>query len=303
MNMKSVARITLMMFAWCATAFSQNADHRLPAFDVASIKPSPPPQPGTGMAMYMRGGPGTRDPGLVTGENVSLYILVQRAYNLTGEYLMSGPEWMKWANFNISARVPDGTTEEQFHLMLQELLAERFALKVHHEKKEVSSYRLVLAKNGPHFSPTARDVAADDPALTDKPLRSRPVSPSNSLGLAEDGFPIIEPGSRVMGRSIAGRNRDIFNKRSMEWFADDLSGRLGHPVEDATGLKGEYDFSLYYVTQCPNCANMKGELANLPAGPTLIEAVEKQLGLKLEPSKSQVEILVIDGAEKTPTEN
>ena len=120
-------------------------------FEVASIKPSPPPD-GQGRTVGCIGGPGNGDPGLLTCRNMNLANLVSMAYKLS-YYQLSAPDWMKdpFAMFDLNARVPEGATRNELNVMMQNLLADRFKLVVHRESREIQQYDLVVAKNGPKF--------------------------------------------------------------------------------------------------------------------------------------------------------
>ena len=124
-----------------------SASAQTPQFEVASVKISVPPSSGR-MAVFSSGGPGTKDPSRYRCENCALSGLMLDAFPLE-EYQISEPEWMQSARFTISAKVPEGATKEQFRLMMQNLLIDRFQLKFHYEKKETQSYELVVLKNGP----------------------------------------------------------------------------------------------------------------------------------------------------------
>jgi uncharacterized protein (TIGR03435 family) len=284
----------------CGVAAPQN-----PSFEAASIKPSATPVQGTPFIAGMFGGPGTRDPELVTAQNFSLLNLLEEAYNVNGKYQVAGPEWLTTAQFNVMARVPPGATRGEFRLMIQNLLAERFGLKAHTEKKEVPGWDLVVAKNGPRLSPSASDTATEASAAAfgaadDKPLVPR-VLPGPVVGLAADGFPIIPPGATK--RSMGGRNRGNWSHKSMDEFASEIWFDAGRPVKNITGLKGEYDFSLYWYRECSNCTDGKGEIDDLPPSPDFGSALKQQLGLAIEPSRSQIDVLVIDHIERMPTQN
>jgi len=108
--------------------------------------------------------------------------------------------------------------------------------------------------------------------------------------MAKDGYPAVTEGMAAGN----GRARIVYPRRTMEFLAGMLSGQLHHPVIDATGLTGNYDIALYW--------DMSGT-SNPDAGPTLEAAVQSQLGLKLEQKKGPVDIVVVDHAEKVPTEN
>jgi uncharacterized protein (TIGR03435 family) len=236
------------------------------------------------------GGPGTRDPSLFRAQNFGLFALIQMAYDVEG-YQISGPDWMLSTWFDISATVPAGATKEEFKLMLQRMLAERFGLKVHQEQTEAHGYELVVAKRGPRLTASAK--TNDDTSLPKAlPSFGPPTYDKN-------GFPVIAPGSGISKRGgIGGRTTARYTHETMRRFASELSFEVGGPVKDATGLKGEYDFMLRWVS-----SRSASDSDDPPGGPTVFEAVEKQLGLRLAPSKIRVTTLVIDHVEKTPTEN
>ena len=110
-----------------------------PTFEVASIKPSEPITPGTRTRIGCTGGPGTTSPGIWTCQNLPIGALITMAYDLR-RYQFSPPDWMRLEHFEISAKIPPGTTKEQFRLMQQNLLAERFKLVLHREAKAASVF-------------------------------------------------------------------------------------------------------------------------------------------------------------------
>jgi uncharacterized protein (TIGR03435 family) len=255
-----------------------------PQFEVAAIKPSPPDS----MSFEMSGGPGTKDPGLFRCENVDLTSLVTMAFDVP-RYRFSGPDWMRSTRFNISAKIPDGTTKEQFALMQQNLLTERFKMTFHREKKEMQGYDLVVAKNGPKIKESAQ---TPPPAELDSP-KSPPAGPYK---IGTDGFPILPPG-REWRTGIAGRRLvQRFTDATMERVAALLASSLARPINDATDLKGKYDFTVKWIMDW-------GPPSPDDSGPDIFQALQEQLGLKLEPKKVMVDLLVVDHIEKTPTEN
>jgi len=116
-------------------------------FEVASVKPAAPDARG----MRCTGGPGTTDQGSLTCENYSLSYLVMMAYNLRS-FQLSAPNWMDTARFDIIAKIPSGAGRRQFDSMQQKLLAGRFNLRVHSEKKDMAVYELTVGKNGPKLT-------------------------------------------------------------------------------------------------------------------------------------------------------
>jgi uncharacterized protein (TIGR03435 family) len=283
--MRAVASTILMVFA-SGAAYGQAADAR-PEFEVASVKPSAPIDYARGMRVMANGGPGTPDPGRFMTENLTLYNLLTLAYG-TERYQITAPDWTQSSRFDISAKVPEGTTRAQFLLMLQRLLAERFKLAVHHEQKEMQAYELTVEKNGPKFR-----ESADEPApAPDPPARLE----SPKAALDKDGFPAAPPGNAPFERMMNGRARWRVAKTSMDAFAQRLAAPVGGPVSDATGLKGKYDFTLFWVS-APVGVNSDD------TGPSIFGAIQEQLGLKLTPKKVAVDLLVVDHMEKAPAEN
>lgn len=250
----------IILIAFACASYAQTKDGQ-PAFEVASIKPSPPPDFSKQVFSGPRGGPGTDDPGLFTCERCNLSELISKAYDIR-EYRILNIDHSDDHRFLINAKVPADASPEQFRQMLQNLLAERFMLQLHRDKKEMPMFQLVVLKGGPKFKESADEPPKD---------------------VAEKS-PKMPPDS---GRLPA-------RKWTMERFAKWLEFYAEGPVTNATGLKGEYDFVLWWSFDT---------LDNPDAGPGILTALQLQLGLKLEPRKGPVEVLVIDHAEKIPTGN
>jgi uncharacterized protein (TIGR03435 family) len=237
--------------------------------------------------MGSHGGPGTADPGLYVCENCDLSGVVSHAYGIY-PFQLSAPDWMRDQRFNISAKVPLGATKEQFKLMLQNMLAERFKLAVHFEKKEMQRSELVVAKGGPKLKESAIAPPPKEDGAEPKPAEKF-VEPKEFM--AKDGYPAVADEGQAMGY---GRARVVYLRRTMDYLVTYLAAQLYHPVVDATGLTGKYDIALFW--------DMTGS-SDPDAGPTLEAALQSQLGLKLESKKGPVDIVVVDHAEKVPTEN
>lgn len=303
-----------------ATTLAQTSGGKL-EFEVASIKPSPPPSGGMFRMGGLSGGPGTADPSQVKFNGATLAILLMQAYNVK-RFQITGPDWMNAAQFDIVAKVPPGATKDDVRVMLQNLLAERFQMKVHLEKKEMQAYALVVGKGGVKMKPSP-DAPPADPAAVPAGLPGPPKMDRN-------GFPVLPPGGNgaTLMMFTGSQMRMTATRRSMANICDFLSGQLSKPVVDQTGLTGIYDFNMEFAQDGPlmgpggapmppppppppgASAGMAGgaPAGASPAGagdpaPTLIGAVQDQLGLKLEPKKLPVDIVVVDHAEKTPTEN
>jgi uncharacterized protein (TIGR03435 family) len=257
-----------------------------PQFEVATIKPSPPPGPYGYSSIGCSGGPGTDDPERVRCVNMSLSSLVSVAYELRMNELVA-PAWMENEKFDITAKVPAGTTKAQFHLMQQDLLAERFKLAVHRDQKEMPAYELVVLKGGPKFK-----------EAVDRSNEPAPPEPAGKFKTNKEGFPEIPAGVSMLAMIAGGKTRMNGAAQTMDEFCRRLSPYARRTIVDATGLKGKYDYSVYWVAD-----SLRAGSNEEPDGPDLLSALQSQLGLKLEPKKLVLPVLVVDHAEKSPTEN
>jgi uncharacterized protein (TIGR03435 family) len=280
----------------CGPAFSQTADAR--SFEVASIKPAARP-PGGGVRAGCSGGPGSTDPGLLNCSFVSLAEMIYRAYGLQ-PYQFSPADWMRFGRFDITAKIPPGTTKEEFVRMQQEFLAERFKLKIHHEQREMPTYELTVGKNGAKLKKPAADAAS--------PPEDAGAIPKFSM---RNGFPAFPAGhGGLLG--LNDRFRWTGFNLTMAEIVKTLAGQVGRPVVDATGLKGKFDIDIYWAKEPMSrsvAANASdgvppGPVADdIDNGPSIVRAVQDQLGLKLDSKKGLVDIVVVDHVEKVPAEN
>jgi uncharacterized protein (TIGR03435 family) len=252
-------------------------------FEVASVKPSLPRDARSSIT-GCQGGPRTSDPGLFTCSNMTLRNLVGLAYELDINQL-SAPDWLADTRlgFDLRAKVPQGTTREQFSLMFQNLLVDRFQLAVHRETREMQQYDLVVAKNGPKFQGAAPEG-----------------SPAGPSALRKNGCPALPGGQGV----TFGNGQYVLHipDWSMKVFSTQLAYLLRSHVTDATGLTGKYDIAMCWAPDNTRDAGANGIPAT-DSAPTLQQALQDQLGLRLEPRKGPVEVLVVDHAEKLPSEN
>jgi bla regulator protein BlaR1 len=258
-------------------------------FEVVSVKPAKPGQVGMSMDAL---GPG-RVSDTFSATNIPLIAYIREAYGMTfgsEDGRVSGaPAWVNSERYDIEAkmdpsvvdslnRLSPGERELEMHHMLQTVLADRFGLVVHRETKELPVYSLVVAKNGPKL----REAQPEDSARS-------------GMGLKGRGGPLV-------GRAVP-----------MPVLAEQLSSLLNRIVLDKTGLTGKYNFTMQWTPdegQGPNYIKDPGSTANGPTGPasqdangpSIFNALQDQLGLKLESGKGPVEIIVIDHVER-PTGN
>lgn len=234
-----------------------NAD---PSFEVATIKPSEPDRPGKMLTIQGRR--------MVT-RNLSLDELISFAYEVHAKQIVGGPAWASTDKFDIEAQpdLPGAPSDRQVKSMIRKLLADRFKLSFHEEKRELAVYALERGKAGPKLTASEAD-------------------PNGLPGLFFSG-----PGK------LHARNANMAD------FSQLLQSTvLDRPVVDQTGLKDRFDFAL---TWTPDESQFGGRMRPTPtqpeaadAPPDLYTAVQEQLGLKLEAMKAPAKVLVIDRMEK-----
>jgi uncharacterized protein (TIGR03435 family) len=307
-------RLVSMIACFCAAASAQTPAAAV-AFEAATVKPAVPPVPGRPIHIGPRGGPGTPDPARYTCERCDLTFLITTAYGINAVQI-SGPSWLEETRFDVVAALPDGATKEQFKLMLQNLLAERFKLAAHRDKKDLPIYEMTVVRGGPKFKAS---IGPPDPAAGRGPGAPPPPPPPAQAAAPASGCTgasgQLPPGRfPMMMVSPAMAMWRLIDKSTAE-LAEDLQRVVGRPVHDATGLEGKFDFALTFSGSgaralmpagMPRLPPPPGAVDSAPAedcGPTIFAALQDQLGLKLESKKGAVETLVIDRIEKTPTEN
>lgn len=263
-------------------------------FEVASIKPSAP-----GAAEQAKLGLRI-DGAQVSCASLNLKDYIGMAFQLK-LYQISGPEWLGSERFDINAKLPDGGTAAQVPAMLQALLEERFQLKAHRETKEFPVYALIVDKGGPKLPESAAAPASGpDDAVT---VAASGAQNGVSISLGK-GSSFTVAGNKLDGKKLA-----------MAPFADALARFVDRPVLDQTGLKGAYDFTLELSPEDFTAMIVRSALSagvqlppqamralDISSGDSLFSALE-MLGLKLEPRKGPVEILVVDHMERKPTDN
>jgi uncharacterized protein (TIGR03435 family) len=236
-----------------------------PHFEVASVKPAASPG-------IFSGGPGSADPERATYGGTTLEILVRDAYHV-GLGQVSGPSWIQSEYYSVNAKLPPGTTMDQYRQMMANLLAERFGLVAHRVSKDFSGYEITVAPGGPKLKPS--DPAAD----------------------ARAAFRGTRGDDGVMRYTFTQTSMDVLTNRVTLILRNRALGRPVEyvPVTNKTGLSGKFDFGLEVAA---SNADDPGDAPYL-----LSEAFQKQLGLKLNPAKIKLDVIVVDHAERTPTPN
>ena len=332
--MNKTGKVVLIVFASAFAVFpllSQTpATTPKPSFEVVSIKPS---QPGLGI----RGGGPRGDRFTMTG--ATLRILVQQAYSrannspLGGQLqIIGGPNWMESERYDINAKADcsvGAPTREQFQLMVQSLLEDRFQLKAHLETRELPVYNLVVGKDGPKMKKsedqTPPPISAGGPPLPCAPAPAAPAGllpplpPPPAPGQPFDMSKLPRGVMIMMMTPTAGATMQATGQ-PVGGLIGMLQGQAGRPVFDKTDLKGLFDFKLNFMPENLPTGNTPFGPIGGPGGPpigpagappastasdpvpSLFTAVQEQLGLRLESAKGPVDVVVIESAQK-PTEN
>jgi bla regulator protein blaR1 len=273
-------------------------------FDVASVRPYTGDFKPPSIALSNDDGSQPKDGLFHSGFPLSVDI--EFAYKISlapeQEQAMLAPlaKWVRTDRYEIEARSPGKPTKDQVRLMMQSLLAERFGLKVHIETRIVPVFAMTLVKPGklgPNLIPHAEALPCPGSMPPGTP---QPAPPANAP------FP-YDCGIYAMHRDADGSSQLGSRNTTMSLIAAMLPtlGALGKPVVDQSGLTGNYDISVKFSMEATRNAMNAASTppgAEPPAGITFMDAVREQLGLKLEPSKGPVQMLVIDHIER-PTEN
>jgi uncharacterized protein (TIGR03435 family) len=247
-----------------------NAD---PSFEVATIKPNDSGAPNLqGITMNGRN---------FRTRNSSLGDLIHFAYDVQSKQIVNAPEWMEKDRYDTAAVLEEQGVPNaaQVKIMIRKLLADRFKLTFHHDKKELSAYLLTVVKDGQKLTPTQRP------------------GPQPGIG--------FRPGT-------GGLTLMVMNATMADFTGFLQVLVLDRPVVDETGLKGNFDFQCTFT---PDESQFNGHPPMLPAqqtdttntssapsAPSLYNAFQQQLGLNLSAKKTPVDVIVIDHVEK-PSEN
>jgi uncharacterized protein (TIGR03435 family) len=271
----------LVVLVACA-AFGQSSG-QLPEFEAASVKIASNERPTPGLPrpmnlpMSLEGGPGTDEPGQIICTACELLPLIGMAYEVAvSQVSVKGVPYFE--RFDIVAKVPRGSTRHDFHLMLRQLLIERFGLTLHREERIGTVYALVLGKRAPSLKRLGEEVPGAIP------------------------YPMMN-GNRLY--TLTAR------QKSMGQLAETMSQFTDLPVIDRTGLKGGYNFTLYWLVGVrmadgrwiPVLAHPKKK--DWPPGMKKLalrieDAARQQLGLRLVTKRAPTDLLVVDSISRVP---
>jgi uncharacterized protein (TIGR03435 family) len=248
-----------------------------PVYDVASIKKYV--HDGGSFSSFMR-----INPDGIIATHMSVRSLICNAYGVSFYQLSGGPAWVDSDLYDVNVKMDDSSMEALAKLppdqlqpmrqkMLQAVLAERFKLEIHHETKQFPVYALVVAKGGSKLHPSAPVPASPD---EDKEAPARKQQGNMMMSWESGGF-------LITAQSVG-----------LVQLAGQLGGNLNSKVENKTGLDGRYDFTLRFASD-----DLSNSASNLPS---IFDAVQEQLGLKLESTKGPMDVIVIDRIDR-PSEN
>jgi len=288
-----------------------------PAFEVASVKAATTGLGPSGQGYSCQGGPGTAMPERWTCTSVPLSALVYQGWDGSAFRFAGLPATSVPGNrFDIVARVPPGTSMQDFRPMVRRLLQERIGLAVHQEKREISVTELVVSKGGVKLKeaepapPGATPLPQGNSARFMEQISNAPGSTlPGGVTLGPDGIPQVPPGFRRIVTTYKG-TATVYVGRMVS-SADiarivDLPPPYG-PVADRTGLTGEYDVTLIFDRRLSMPAALPGaqggEVPDASDSGLTIEFALKRLGLEFHQGKEMVDFLVVDHFNSTPTDN
>ncbi len=291
---RGTIQIALLAPAFMAAAYGQTSGKA--EFEAASIKANPPQSGFHFAADAVSGGPGTADPGLFRCSRCSLATLIVKAFNLQ-PYQFPGRTSLTDSTYEVLAKIPAGATPEEFSAMLQNLLKDRFGLTWHFQEKKMKGYRLVIAKDGPKLkestgaarrrsaprrqsesTTTAAPSSLAPPPPSAPPTRPPPISPASSPIKSASPSPMTP--AFPASTTFPSAGPPLAPPPPTPPITTTAPGPVA-PDTPAT---------------MPQAAD--------PSGPTLFDALQQQLGLKLLPAdQSLARLLVIDHVAQRPTEN
>ncbi len=266
-------------------------------YEVASIRPAPPIDASVKIGMHTDGSQ-------VRFDYLSLRDCMRIAFAMK-DFQIVGPDWVSADRFNITAKLPEGSfNEDQRREMLKNLLIDRFKLTFHNDKKEFAVYALIQGKNGIKLKETVPDPATDN-----APTKGLNI---NASGSAAGVFVDLGQGSYY---SFAD-NKLTGHKLAMPRLADTLSVYMDKPVVDMTGIPDTKNYDMALEITADDWRTMlirsaiRAGVSLPPQALALAEGTTESLntaldlaGLKLDSRKAPLDVMVVDKADKNPTDN
>jgi len=270
-------RVLAPLFLFCGAAFAQSAD--APRFTAADIRPSPHSSI-----------PAMKGP--FFGDNryeiryATMVDLIHTAYGVDQERIDGGPSWLEFDRFDVMAIAPNGSNAQSRKLMLQSLLADRFALKLHQDSKPMPAYRLIAGKN-----PKLQEASGGNAPCSMKIENMGQPQPPPAPGEPRPPVQLPVFAYTCHGTTMASFAETLGSAPTADRTLD------GKPLVDQTGLEGAFDFTFRFTPEVPSGLAVSGE--KMP----LLDALDKQLGLKAELGTAPMPVITVDSANEKPTEN
>ena len=232
-----------------------------PRFEVASVKRNMTDP-------TMKVAPRGAEPGRFFATGWPLRYLVTMAYGARPLQIVGAPAWFERDLFDINAKARDNVPQADMLPMVRALLADRFKLRAHLEKREMPIYALVVIREG-RFGPGMKATKEKSASR----LRARPANGTMVLEMAAGGITVPA-------------------------FIENISSYVDRLVIDRTGLKGDFDFLLQFEPPGALSTTSANGTPSLDGAPPFLEAVQRQLGLRLQSARAPVDVLVIDSVER-----
>jgi uncharacterized protein (TIGR03435 family) len=310
----------LMVTALALAAGALSGQTPALTFDVASIKAVDMPSQAQIMSGKIHAGmkidASRVDIGLAT-----LLDLICKAYDVK-QFQVQGPSWLNsqltTQRFDVMAKIPAGATKDQVPQMLQALLAERFKLVIHKEKKEQNVYALIVAKGGIKMKESEPlpvvTPAEGGPTVASSGSSEVSVKPTANGAVTSDGET-----SQKMSMGQDGKMHLEISRAPMSKFVDGITALVDRPIVDMTELKGKYEITMDLSMQDLMAAARKmgaavpgnagggdsgrpADAASDPGTGSIFNSIQA-LGLKLDPRKLPLDLIIVEKAEKLPTDN
>jgi uncharacterized protein (TIGR03435 family) len=304
--------LTVAVCAPLRSAQSQTPDWQAAAggkvvFEKATVRQHTPATPPYAVGSNFPLGPGDvyiPNGGYFIAVNLPLIAYIKFAYKITDSQelflLPQLPGWVSRTRYDIQASAQGNPTKDQMRLMMQSLLADHFKLYVHYETRQVPVFELLVDQPG-RLGPLLQRHPDDSPC----PTTFRSPSPTDPPQTIDSRFPVTCGGLLGMDPSAPGRFRAGARNVPMELIASSMAegaSSLDRPVLDRTGLTGNYDFAIEFAPQPNDPSTPSAKSQSDPTGPTFVQALKEQLGLKLEQQTGPFDVLVIDNLVEPPAD-
>jgi uncharacterized protein (TIGR03435 family) len=226
--------------------------------------------------------------------NATMLDLVRIAHGFDADKVLGGPSWLEMNRYDLIIQVPANATPDTANVLLQSVLADRFRLVIHKETNPLPTWVLMAGKK-----PLMKEANGEGDTGCHPHVESAPPTPGSGAG----GVSTVAPDGKVTtmtfgpGRTLQYTCHNV----TMEGFAATIQGMLGNSIDtnvpDRTGLKGTWNFDLKYTFNFELTNNASADRISFP------NAIEKQLGLKLEQHPNPTPVLIVDSVEEKPSPN